>query len=614
MTWKIWLFSFGWPVWLSAAWTPPAGIPRPSFGIEESHTMYAGRLFDYNGTPAPYGDAGNGPFSHYVDNTHPAATDTANPFGTPAKPRLTIPAALTPGSVVELHGGPYNYITPGQNEQVEFSTGRGTASQPIFIRGFSRQDKTEFTRRLRIIGSFCIVENLLFTGAGGFSIRAPSDHIGVRHTELTRFDHPAYRSHYNLLPGGDKYTDFNSDIVYYANHFYGNGYPASSSAELKNSFQVTGNTRRIWIVDNLLENGTEDGVHIMLGTSSHEYYLPDGIYIGRNVIHHYTENAIDAKPSRNVIISENIMYGFRPVDIPPGDGAQGDCIVLNYEDGPPAGQVMEDHFIIFNTFSGCEIGIRAEYAGHVFGNIFHGIHQSVPGSNSAAVTIALLGNAVNTPVYVVNNSIHDVWRGIYHRQGLNLYFMNNVISGAVDAHLQYQTAVNPVREFYHNLFWNPDGLAVLKRGGSGAIYYRGLGMFPSPAEFAGCLEHNPRFASIAENDPLFLQLSGASPAIDTGIGSGRVRELLDHFTSAFGMSIALDWKGTGRPQGSGWDMGAFEYGDPADLDGDGQVTAADVLLLAAYLAGSLALQPVPDLVPDGVVNPLDMLSLLLRVQ
>ncbi|RPI73496.1 MAG: right-handed parallel beta-helix repeat-containing protein, partial [Desulfobacteraceae bacterium] len=394
------LAIFIWSPVALAVWTPPKGIPRPTFGIEETHLMYVGRTFDYAGTPAPYGDAGNGPFSHYIDNTHAQATDIGNPFGTPAKPRLTIPVNLTPGSVVELHGGPYNYITPGQNEQVEFATGQGTAGRPIFIRGFSRQCKTIFTRRLRIIGSYFIVENLFFTAAGGLSIRAPSDHIGVRYTELTGFDHIAYKSHYNLLPGGDKFVDFNSDIVYSNNYFHDNGYPAGTSAELKNSFQITGNTRRIWIVDNRMENGTEDGIHIMLGTSSHEYFLPDGIYIGRNVIHHYTENAIDVKPSRNVIISENIMYGYRPITIPPSDGANGDGIVFNYEDGPPPGQVMENHYVIFNTFFDCEIGVRAEYDGYVYGNVFHDINQSAPGNFTGAVLVYLRGSAVYNPMYV----------------------------------------------------------------------------------------------------------------------------------------------------------------------------------------------------------------------
>ena len=57
----------------ACSWVPPIGIPKPTFGIEESHWMYAGQ--------PGYLDAGNGPYTHYVDNASPASTDTSNPNG-----------------------------------------------------------------------------------------------------------------------------------------------------------------------------------------------------------------------------------------------------------------------------------------------------------------------------------------------------------------------------------------------------------------------------------------------------------------------------------------------------------------------------------------------------
>jgi hypothetical protein len=104
------------PLQADTPWTPPIGIPQPSFGIVESHTMYQGQLYDYNndGVPeAPYKDAGNGPYTHYVDRSAPNCTDGVNDsnYGTPALPRRTIPgdnlnslAPLKAGSVVEVHG------------------------------------------------------------------------------------------------------------------------------------------------------------------------------------------------------------------------------------------------------------------------------------------------------------------------------------------------------------------------------------------------------------------------------------------------------------------------------------------------------------------------------
>ena len=89
------------------AYEPPAGIPMPSFGIKESHTMYVGQEYAYSTGTAPYKDAGNGPYTHYIDNTSSSATDTDNPYGTPALPRVSIPKGAPAGSVIEIHGGPY---------------------------------------------------------------------------------------------------------------------------------------------------------------------------------------------------------------------------------------------------------------------------------------------------------------------------------------------------------------------------------------------------------------------------------------------------------------------------------------------------------------------------
>ena len=69
-----------------ADYVPPIGIPAPPFGINESHTMYAGQWYPAGGFT--YRDAGNGPYTHYVDNTHPSATNTSNPYGTATTPSV----------------------------------------------------------------------------------------------------------------------------------------------------------------------------------------------------------------------------------------------------------------------------------------------------------------------------------------------------------------------------------------------------------------------------------------------------------------------------------------------------------------------------------------------
>src|SRR5947207_353141 len=99
-------------------WSPPLGIPSPSFGIFETAPE----------SPNPW-TAGT-PGFYYVDATKSGSTDSSNAYGTPARPRRTIPTDLPAGSVVELHGV-YDNSHGSPNTLVS----RGTADKPVFIRG-----------------------------------------------------------------------------------------------------------------------------------------------------------------------------------------------------------------------------------------------------------------------------------------------------------------------------------------------------------------------------------------------------------------------------------------------------------------------------------------------
>ena len=145
------------------AYDPPIGIPAPSFGIDQSHRMYVDDTYDFGSGARPYPDAGNGPYTHYIDNTHPGATNEDNPYGSPDKPRRDVfdrrSRTLKASSVVEIHGGPYNYT--GWRRIVS----EGTVKKPVFVRAVSPAGKVRTQagsgehHDLRIEGSYLIVEN-----------------------------------------------------------------------------------------------------------------------------------------------------------------------------------------------------------------------------------------------------------------------------------------------------------------------------------------------------------------------------------------------------------------------------------------------------------------------
>jgi hypothetical protein len=527
-------------------WEPPVGIPAPQFGIFESHYICTNKTYDFGIGPQPYRDDGNGPYTHYVDNTSSAAVDTGNPFGNPEKPRLTIPTTLLAGSVVEIHGGPYAYTSSGYTGAA-FVQSQGTAANPVYIRGSSAASKAVFSRHLYVRGSYCIVEHFLFIGplAGGVSVRAPSDHIGVRDTESTGFVGDSLGNMYNTFPSGNDDVDFNDDVVFYRNTIHDSGYPATVSTQLHNGFQISGNSRRIWIVDNVISQVAEDGIHILCYSDSK--YLPDCVYVGRNVIHHCTENAIDVKPSRNVIVSQNQLYGFSAISVPPSDGSDGAAICFNYENGAPVGQKIENHFLILNDISDAAIGVRSEYDIYVYGNAFYNLTDSA---------VRLNGNSI-AAAYIIGNTMYNSRLGIYHSRGAAFYAYNNLIADQSKGHVQYQTT--GTREIRNNVFWASDKLAHLWVGGSGAYEIAGLPKWPLGAGAGDCYEGENSFINTNVSSGDFLKPANTSMAVDKGRGDLRVHEMLSAFDAKYDLSIRVDKTRITRPQNSAWDIGAYEY-------------------------------------------------------
>jgi len=83
-------------------WFAPIGIPEPPFGIKETYRMYDDPA-KRNPALTYTQNAEGGYYTHYIDNTHPSATDDKNnPCGTREKPRKNIPRGLKEASVVEV--------------------------------------------------------------------------------------------------------------------------------------------------------------------------------------------------------------------------------------------------------------------------------------------------------------------------------------------------------------------------------------------------------------------------------------------------------------------------------------------------------------------------------
>jgi hypothetical protein len=569
------------PLWADGPWKSPNGIPQPQFGIVESHTMYQGQLYDYNndGTPeAPYKDAGNGPYTHYVDRSAPNATDGVNDsnYGTPVLPRLTIPgdnsnslAPLKAGSVVEIHGRyDHGHTSPAD---LHFA---GTVAKPIFIRGASAANRPIITGPFEIIGSsYTIVENVIFKDrdgnrenggdTGSFAVtdkngvRIDSDHIALRHCDVSG----NFQSGGTGI-GGYSGTTIVSHIVFWDNKIYQNGnWQATFDQDVHGTGVGTG-AQFIWLVDNEYYENSGDGVQIN-GTHA----LTHHIYVGRNVSHQNKQTGLWSKYASDVIFSQNTVYHHRPSDSSNGSG-------MGFQYDPERIWFLYNHSYDNNVgiSSGSDnlgIGQNAYFVGNI-------IHDIIPSGTFDPDNSYNDGSGINirgdVNRYFVNNTIYNTYGGIVcYQSGAIAHLENNIIvnmKGGGRSIFVDMPAVAAASNMKNNLLFQPGGTPTINWG---STVYTGLANFQSATgKGQGCVEADPLFVNAAAND---FHLQNTSPARDTGLASS----VYTTFQTLYGLSIAVDPDNQTRPQGSAWDMGAFEFTNSnPDTDGDGLPDAWEV--------------------------------------
>ena len=509
-------------------WTSPTGIPEPEFCVRESHRDFEGMTYAFDTGAAPYPDAGDGPYTHYVDGSA-GCTDTDNPYGSPGSPRCTPPRDLSAGSVVEIHGGPYDL---GGGSGGDFAiTAAGSVDLPVFVRGVDDGGGLPLLiglDQLQLRGSYLAVETLRCDGCR-VRFDDASDHACLRRTEIT--NHPSSNG---VAAGGSHAVIFANEI----HHHQGDD---------RHGITVVSGSRNVWVLDNDVHHNGGDGIQFCHGCTADP---PENVYIGRNAFHSDRENGVDLKYGRHVVVSENLMFGYRSA--PAGEmwcfddgsgcgvfssGSDGSAMVIG-SDGAP-----EDVWVLLNEVRDSTQGIRNEesFSAWLIGNLIHDIEQR---------GIAL--EKRSDDLYILHNTIHDVDVGIdqFWRETFRLHVVGNIFSMARGDFVNIESsAVADASDFSHNLFFN----------GGDAIPFRFVsrGTATTAAELdaaTGGSNHavgDPRFVDAPAGD---LHCGDGSAAVDAAIGH---TAYADYETSE-GIDIARDLDGMSRPAGAAWDCGAFE--------------------------------------------------------
>lgn len=507
-------------------WRPPLGIPAPPFGITETVSP----------TPDPW--SAPTPGFYYVDESHPSATDSGNLQGSPSLPRRTIPSELPAGAVVELHGT-YRF----SHRSPRGIRASGTASRPVFIRGKSARERPRISSRWEIEGSYFVLEHLEFAleepTKGALLVRA-ADHGVLRHSDV----------HGNLEGGG--VVVIGSDrvpsayIVIYDTTIHDNGDRMARFDQDIHGIVVGSRVDHLWVVDNELYRNSGDGIQINAGRA--QQATTHHVYVGRNVAHENKQTGFWTKQAVDVIFSENLSYSHRRSNSSSGQG-------MGFQYAP------ERVWFLYNHIHDCEYGIAAGSDNgqgfgrdvYLIGNVIHDIHHREgynPETSWSNAGIMLPGG---TNRYVVNNTIHDVDGGIHVPGPGSVSIVNNVVSGITEAmgsHIFIESGSTASRStLRYNLL---EGAVRIKWAGTGSAY--SLSGFQ--AAFPGQGQNTVNASALFVGGPASedFQLQAGSPAVDTGTPD----LVYAVFRGLYGIEIAEDLARTPRPQGSAWDLGAYE--------------------------------------------------------
>ena len=504
------------------AYVPPIGIPPPSFGIDEVHTMYLdpGYTYDYGSGPEVYHTNAGSPYTHYIDNTHGSATDSGNSLGTPTVPRLTIPATTLPaGSVVEIHGGPY---TSTANSKI-YIEGTGTSDLPIFIRGISGNEPRFFnTCTVGRYGScyYVILENIDFYV---FEARYGSHHIAARSSFARNGN--AFKIYSGLI-GTPVY-----DIVFYNNVIYDNGDWESEVENDVHGVSVRWYCYNVWILDNEIYHNGGDSVQIDALENDGVHH----VYIGGNEMHEEGEDAIDVKECRDVIISQNEMHSLGLEYAPRG----GTPLVLHY--GPERIWVLLNHVHDSGTGLGSSSSNNVYFIGNVIHDIHHGVEEGYDPEDSASTGSGLRSRSSGT-VHFVNNTIYNCDMGIAVAVNDAVHLVNNIVKDISDTssyHIIYSdgpTAGNSNMQY--NLLHQDGDTIRIRWGGD---YYYDISSFQSDTgKGVGCVEDDPLFIDAPNSD---FHLNRGSPTINAG---SDIQGYIDIFSDLYGINIGVDFDGVAR--------------------------------------------------------------------
>lgn len=278
--------------------------------------------------PAPtFWNQDPGAVDCYVNKFSAAATDTANPCGTLAVPRLTIPTGtLAAGTVVAVYGGPGFYAA-----NIDITAG-GDLANPVFITGVDAGNGCPLFvgngigDNLTLNGSFLMLK-CAFIYAARLDLNGSA--MVARQVEVFG----------NLTTAC--VSMFGSAGVFYQGKAHHCG---DSESPVENDFHgifIAQGSTLSWVLDSEIHHNGGDGIQVG-NQNCLDIPLARYNFFGGNTIHEDRENAIDVKCVNDTIASRNIMYGYEATT-----SSEGAAVVV-HDDGTNGWFL--NNFILLSAF------------------------------------------------------------------------------------------------------------------------------------------------------------------------------------------------------------------------------------------------------------------------
>src|SRR5688572_7202053 len=522
------------PTW--AQWQPPIGIPAPSFGINDPQPS----------APSSWSSSPSSATSgyYYVCRSCAGATDSNNTFGHPSVPRASMPTSVSAGAYIQVQGTGYSL----GGTQVVWSL-NGAAGAPVWVVGVGNPDCTGNQTELNLRGNYWIVKGLRLVNVrirtGNGSTNGGSAFVALRDTELTGWSGTGTTS---LIGPYTSSGALAHDQVFFRLNVHDNGPYTDSYGDIdQHGIGLGGYSYNMWILDSSFTRNTGDGVQINSSngtiTSLTDERLGHHIYVGRNTFNANWQNGFWAKDIRDTIFSENVSVNHRVTSYGPGV-----CGGAQY--GP------ERVWFIYNTCHSNHGGIRIQSDSslhgsdmYFIGNLIYNNNlpspQSSPGGDDQAGLV--MRDMANR--YVVNNTIWGNDGGVHCNTSPMTTFVlvNNIIGNnrnSADADLLCDTSATNTT-IRNNIF---QGNRI-----SYNHQTESLSAFMTRTGFGtGSKTTAPSFTNAGAGD--FSLATADTAAKDGGIS----HSVYATFQSLYGLNIAVDKNGRPRPQGAGWDIGAYE--------------------------------------------------------